>query len=135
MKKFNQLFRNFGFMANVMTFLVCLPGISFAQQKSDRSKHQLPSDNGQYQHTIGYVEDNPVPEYKWASEKAYEDFQDMKYGVRIHWGLYSIIRQEKESWPLLKKSNSEKQAYFDNYKTWNPVGFNANEWMNLPKVA
>ena len=95
------------------------------------SRHYLPKTDRQYRYTSGYIEENPVPEYSWAPEKAYEDFQDMKYGVRIHWGLYSIIRQEKESWPLLKKTNAEKQAYFDMYKTWNPAGFNANEWMNL----
>ncbi len=94
-------------------------------------KHFLPKTERQYLGTSGYIEDFPVKEYSWASEKAYEDFNDLKFGVRIHWGLYSIIRQEKESWPLLKKTNAEKQAYFDMYKTWNPVGFDANEWMNL----
>jgi alpha-L-fucosidase len=94
-------------------------------------KHLLPKTDRQYSHTSGYIEDEPVQEYTWASDKAYEDFNDMKYGVRIHWGLYSVIRQEKESWPLLKKTNAEKQAYFDMYKTWNPTGFNADEWMNL----
>lgn len=108
--------------------------ITLAQPANDsvkNSRHYLPKTDRQYGYTSGYIEENPVPEYSWASEKAYEDFQDMKYGIRIHWGLYSIIRQEKESWPLLKKTNAEKQAYFDMYKTWNPVGFNADEWMNL----
>jgi alpha-L-fucosidase len=94
-------------------------------------KHFLPKTDKQYRYTSGYIEDIPLKEYSWASEKAYEDFNDMKFGVRIHWGLYSAIRQEKESWPLLKKTNAEKQAYFDMYKTWNPVGFDANEWTNL----
>ena len=94
-------------------------------------KHALPKTDRQYRYTSGYIEEVPVKEYQWASDKAYEDFNDIKFGVRIHWGLYSVIQQEKESWPLLKKTNAEKQAYFDLYKTWNPVGFNATEWMDL----
>jgi alpha-L-fucosidase len=104
----------------------------FAQRDSaELKKHLLPKNDRQYRYTSGYIEDVPVKEYTWASDKAYEDFNDMKYGVRIHWGLYSIINQQKESWPLLKKTNEEKQAYFDMYKTWNPAGFNADEWMDL----
>jgi alpha-L-fucosidase len=104
---------------------------SSAQNQQDQSRHYLPKTESQYKATSGYIEDDPVPEYNWASDKAYEDFQDIKFGLRIHWGLYSIIRQEKESWPFLKKSFAEKQAYFDMYKTWNPIGFNADEWMDL----
>lgn len=98
---------------------------------SDPTKHMLPKTDRQYGHTSGYIEDVPVPEYRWASPKAYEDFNDMKFGVRIHWGLYSITQQPKESWPYLKIPHAEKQAYNELYKTWNPQGFNADEWMNL----
>jgi alpha-L-fucosidase len=45
--------------------------------------------------------------------------------------LYSIIKQDHESWPLLKLPHAEKHKYFDMYKTWNPVEFNADEWINL----
>ncbi|HEY6955716.1 MAG TPA: alpha-L-fucosidase, partial [Flavisolibacter sp.] len=113
-----------------VSFLVC-PCV-FAQRDSrEVKKHFLPKSDRQYRYTSGYIEDIPVKEYSWASDKAYEDFNDMKYGVRIHWGLYSIIGQQKESWPLLRKTNEEKQAYFDMYKTWKPKGFNADEWMDL----
>ncbi len=52
--------------------------------------HRLPANERQYVRVKGYVEETPVPEYHWASNQAYEAFQDMKYGVRIHWGIYSI---------------------------------------------
>jgi alpha-L-fucosidase len=125
-----------GLKTLVALLFVCLnaPAILNAQKLIDSTKvnkHFLPKTDRQYRYTSGYIEDVPVPGYQWASDKAYEDFNDMKFGVRIHWGLYSIIQQEKESWPLLKKTNEEKQAYFDMYKTWNPRGFNADEWMNL----
>ena len=54
------------------------------------AKHRLPLTDSHYKRVRSYIEDEPVPEYRWASEAAYEAFQDMKYGVRIHWGLYSV---------------------------------------------
>jgi len=103
--------------------------------RSDAKSHQLPETDRQYTVTKGYIEEEPVLEYQWADSASYEAFLDMKFGVRIHWGLYSLIRQEKESWPFLKMDNTGKQAYMDLYKKWNPVGFDANEWMNLFQEA
>ena len=93
--------------------------------------HHLPETDHHYQHTKSYVEDTPIPQYQWASSHAYEAFRDMKFGVRIHWGLYSVAGYEKESWPFLSKSFAERQKYNQIYKTWNPQGFDASEWMNL----
>ena len=122
--------RNSGAVAIFLILMAIFATGANAQTTNNRN-HNLPKTDRQYRYTSGYVEDEPVAGYHWASEKAYEDFQDMKFGVRIHWGLYSVIRQEKESWPMLKLTNEKKQAYFDNYKTWNPTGFNANDWMDL----
>ena len=120
------------FFAGFICFLFsCNSGKKSDNFTSDPVLHQLPVTERNYLHTSGYIEDVPVPEYRWGSRKAYEDFNDMKYGVRIHWGLYSITQQPKESWPFLKLSPAQKQAYNDLYKTWNPVGFNADDWMNL----
>jgi alpha-L-fucosidase len=94
-------------------------------------KYYLPKTDNHYRYTSGYIEDKPIDEYTRASEEAYENFRDMKYGVRIHWGLYSILQQNHESWPVLKMTPLEKQKYFDQYKTWNPEGFDADEWMDF----
>jgi hypothetical protein len=32
----------------------------------------------------------PGPEYRHAPDSAFESFRDLKYGVRIHWGLYCL---------------------------------------------
>ena len=80
-----------------------------------------------------YVEVQPVPEYQHASEAAREAFRDLKFGVRIHWGLYAI-KEWKESWTFLTATKEERQAYQELYKTWNPTGFNAEEWMQLFKT-
>lgn len=52
--------------------------------------------------------------------------------MRIHWGLYAI-KEWKESWDFLTATREERQAYQELYKTWNPRGFNADEWMTLFK--
>jgi alpha-L-fucosidase len=97
----------------------------------ERKNHFLPKTDTHYRQVESYVEEVPVPDYHWASDAAYEAFRDIKYGVRLHWGLYSIAGEPKESWPFLEKSFTERQSYQELYKTWNPQGFNADEWMDL----
>ena len=91
---------------------------------------RLPENDILWKAVRDYVEVQPVPEYQHASEAAREAFRDIKYGVRIHWGLYAI-KEWKESWTFLAASKAERQEYQELYKTWNPTGFNAEEWMQL----
>lgn len=104
---------------------------SIPERKKSIFSHRLPKNDTHYKVTSGYVEDVPVPEYTWASDQAYENFLDMKFGIRLHWGLYSILQQQHESWPFLTMSHKERQAYQEMYKTWNPVGFDAESWVNF----
>jgi alpha-L-fucosidase len=76
-----------------------------------------------------YVEHTPASGYESAPQSAYEAFQDMKFGVRIHWGIYSIWHRGAESWPYLEMSMEDRQSYNNLYKTWNPAGFDADAWM------
>lgn len=80
-----------------------------------------------------YIENSPVAEYHSASASAYEAFQDMKFGIRIHWGIYSIWHRGAESWPFLTMSLEDRQTYNNLYKTWNPAGFDAESWMETFK--
>lgn len=100
---------------------------------AQRRVHVLPKTDSHYRQVESYIEETPIPEYQWASEKAYEAFRDIKYGVRLHWGLYSIKGEPQESWPFLKMSFADRQKYQELHKTWNPVGFNADEWMETFK--
>jgi alpha-L-fucosidase len=74
--------------------------------------------------------DKVDPAYKHASSEAYERWRDLKYGLRIHWGIYSLLGAEA-SWPVLKMPNEKKQEYFDLYKKFNPTEFDASKWMGL----
>ena len=112
------------------TFLTASLGLPISWA-AERRNHRLPESDVHYRRVRGYVEDVPVPQYQWAPDSAYEAFRDIKYGVRIHWGLYSIWAQPGESWPFLTMPNPKKQAYQQLYHTWNPQGFDANSWMDL----
>lgn len=85
--------------------------------------------------TAGTGKDQPVPEYQHAPDSAVEAFKDLKYGIRIHWGLYSISPKygshAGESWIFRPMTYQQKQAYQELYKTWNPTGFNAEDWCRL----
>lgn len=95
------------------------------------ASYRLPETDRHYRRVRSYIEETPIPEYRWASSAAYEAFRDLKYGVRLHWGPYSIWRLKHESWPFLEMPFAERQKYQGLYQTWNPRGFDAGEWMNL----
>ncbi len=96
-----------------------------------RDPIRAPASDGVTKEVKSYVELDPLPGYEHASEAAYEAFHDLKYGVRIHWSVYSIDGRGSESWPFLKLSNEGKQRYQQLYKTWNPQGFDAESWMKF----
>ena len=102
-----------------------------AAGESTNRVYRLPSTDILYKQVKDYVEEVPRPGYAHASDKACEEFQDMKYGVRIHWGLYSIQGLPGESWPYLKMDNAHRAGYASQAKTWNPTGFDAEEWMRI----
>ncbi len=95
------------------------------------SEHRLPVTDSHYERVKSYIEEEPVRGYRWASEAAYEAFRDMKYGIRIHWGIYSVAGFTHESWPYLDLTFAERARYNELYKTWNPSGFDADEWTSL----
>jgi alpha-L-fucosidase len=78
-----------------------------------------------------YSEVVPDADYTHASEAAYKNFRAMKFGVRIHWGLYSLLPKSRESWSFLELSDAQRQVYQDSYKAWNPSQFDAEEWMKF----
>ena len=92
---------------------------------------RLPATDAHFGPVREYVETMPDPDYRHAPAAAVEAFKDIKYGVRIHWGLYSAAFDGGESWPFLDLPFARKQEYQQAYKTWNPRGFDAEEWMRL----
>ena len=95
-----------------------------------RNYVKLPAADAHAKMVSSYVEETPNPDYSQAPEEAREAFRDMKYGVRIHWGVYSKLGVDA-SWPFLKMSNENRQNYQQLYRSFNPTNFNADSWMDL----
>ena len=69
-------------------------------------------------------------------------FRDAKFGMFIHWGLYSQLAGEWQD-----QSITGGAEWIQNYlqipssqysplaKTWNPSKYNAREWVRLMKAA
>ncbi len=75
--------------------------------------------------------DDPVDsDYHHASSAAYERFRDFKYGIRIHWGVYSLQGTEA-SWPLIDYDLERQGRYHQLYRKFNPTEFDADKWMEL----
>lgn len=77
-----------------------------------------------------------------------ENWQDLKFGLFMHWGTYSqwgIVESwslcpEDEGWTQRKPEHGETYyEYVKNYenlqKTFNPVDFNPQKWADAAKVA
>ena len=59
-------------------------------------------------------------------------FQDAKFGMFIHWGVYSLLGQGE--WVMQNRSIPVTQ-YEWLASTFNPVKFNAHDWVSLAKSA
>src|SRR5512143_912833 len=61
-----------------------------------------------------------------------EWFRDAKFGLFIHWGVYSMIGREEWARQLLQIPLKDYQYYADNF---NPVDFDPDAWAALAKEA
>lgn len=88
--------------------------------------------------------------YVWPTDKLVLDkldkWQDQKFGVLFHWGLYSVPGIV-ESWSICSEDvdwiSRKKNLPYDEYKKWyfglkdslNPVNFNPIQWANVMEDA
>ena len=69
------------------------------------------------------------PDYKHASPATVEVWKDRKFGMMIHWGVYSVLGTEAT--PLQGASAEFIALYRTLYEVFNPTGFDADEWADL----
>jgi alpha-L-fucosidase len=108
-----------------------LPLLGRVQSQEPPLEHRLPESDADYRRSQSYIEEVPRHDYHWAPDRAVEAFRDMKFGLRIHWGIYSIYGRPNESWPFLTLPFEERDTYNQAYRSWNPREFDADAWMNL----
>ena len=85
------------------------------------------------------AEDRQVPwkldaNYRHAPPHAAEAWSDRKFGMMIHWGVYSVLGVEASS-PLKGTSKEFRTLYSTLYQVFNPTGFDADEWAALAERA
>ena len=89
-------------------------------------------------------------EYQWPEEKEVlanlDKWQDMKFGVLFHWGLYSIPGIV-ESWSICSEDvdwiprdstiayEDYKRDYYKLIEKFNPTDFNPDQWADVTKAA
>tara|TARA_B110000046_G_C13025071_1_gene413455 strand:+ start:151 stop:1722 length:1572 start_codon:yes stop_codon:yes gene_type:complete len=83
-----------------------------------------------------------------AKQKGRDRFNKNKYGMFIHWGLYStfggVYKGEKmedggtgprvAEW-IMRRKEIPRAEYEKHAKNFNPQGFNADEWVAIAKAA
>ena len=78
--------------------------------------------------------------------KTLDKWQDLKFGMIIHWGLYSqlgiveswSICSEEEDWigrDSTQSYDSYKRKYWETIHTFNPTAFNPEQWASYGKKA
>ncbi|MGC9066563.1 MAG: alpha-L-fucosidase [Candidatus Ratteibacteria bacterium] len=67
-----------------------------------------------------------------ASKKAVDEFINDKLGLSVHWGIYAIIG--KGEW-VMHVDKIDVREYEKLTASFNPVKFNADEWVSLLKEA
>lgn len=70
---------------------------------------------------------NVDADYRHATEESVERWRDMKFGMRIHFGIYSTLGVEA-SWPIANAAPEFQQTYLTQYQVFNPTDFSADQW-------
>ncbi|MDR1733508.1 MAG: alpha-L-fucosidase [Oscillospiraceae bacterium] len=98
---------------------------------SPRAFTRLPETDSHYKKTKDYIEEIPDADYSKAPPESLEAFRDMKFAVRIHWGLYSEWELNGESWQFLGMPYAHKAEYMRLIHRFNPTAFDAEAWMQF----
>ncbi|WP_338158913.1 alpha-L-fucosidase [uncultured Phocaeicola sp.] len=105
----------------------------------------------QGQQVQGFVhEQSQASDYVWPTDltvlKKIDLWQDQKFGVLFHWGLYSVPGIV-ESWSICSEDEDwiprDKNVSYEDYKKWywslkdslNPVNFNPEQWADVMEDA
>ena len=120
-------------MKNIKKLMVCLLGAALSSSLNAQDANS-------------YVHEQSDG-YEWPTDKEVlaklDKWQDQKFGVLFHWGLYSVPGV-CESWPICCEDwiNRPMDSYYE-YKKWywgqsekfNPTKFNPEQWADVMEDA
>ena len=126
-------------MKNLKKLLGCVALVTFSMSLSAQEQVQ------------GFVhQQSKATDYVWPTDQQVLDkldkWQDQKFGVLFHWGLYSVPGIV-ESWSICSEDvdwiSRKKPLPYDEYKEWywglkdslNPVNFNPEQWADVMQDA
>lgn len=115
----NKLFAHIAF---------CLTGLLLANLNSSGASEPSEAEKQLQEQYPGYK--GVDADYSHAGHDAIERWSDWKVGMRIHWGVYSVLGVEA-SWALKGSSPEFQKIYHTLYQDFDPVAFNADEWMDM----
>ena len=138
-------------------FCICLVfNTSYAQKKKIKEELTSKEIANIQGHGDAYADKDPRTFIKDVKVlKNLEEWQDLKFGFMVHWGIYSQW-SSTESWPLNDDPLLDKdwgrsklkawgesgkdikvfrKMYWDLNKTFNPVQFDASRWADLAEKA
>src|ERR1035437_869162 len=103
----------------------------------------------------GFSQENSQLRKDWkkmhdAKTSLFKDYNDLKFGMFIHWGVYSKLGGVWKGVDIIPETHGNqatlgewimysaqipRKEYREVAKTFNPVDFNAEEWVKLAKDA
>jgi len=128
---------------NVFFLFLCVSAVHlFAQDKGDEDKQMLNTGKIRDQKQIDEALNGWYKESMKTHEQRIQWWRDAKFGMFIHWGVYSLAggewKGEKVSGyaeHLMRKEKIPRSEYLQMAHQFNPVRFNADEWVKNAKAA
>jgi alpha-L-fucosidase len=119
----------------IITTMCSLVSLTLAAEPAAPGKPAISEEEQRLQETYPAYRGVDV-DYAHAGEAAVERWMDWKWGLRIHWGLYTMF-DGGESWIITKHLQDKDWLtnYYASYQNFNPTNFNADEWMEIMQRA
>jgi alpha-L-fucosidase len=132
---------NFSKVCLVIFLNICTIHLS-AQDKGDEDKQMLNTGKIRDQQQIDEALNGWYKESMNTHEQRIQWWRDAKFGMFIHWGIYSLPGGEWKGKKvsgyaehLMRKEKITRAEYLQLAHQFNPVQFNAEEWVKAAKAA